>query len=202
MKDKKKKDGMKPKSTPPPSPETKAEVNPAAENTAGVAPETIAIDETALLKEEVAALKDQMLRAMAEAENTRKRTQRDLEDGRKYAVTSFARDLLNVLDNFYRTEEHMPKDAEALDPAVKNVIDGINMTRNELVRVFESHGIRRIDPKGEAFDHNLHQAVAQVPDAKVAPGTVVHVVQAGYMLHDRLLRPAMVAVSAAPNTPA
>src|SRR5690242_16036099 len=110
MKDKKKKDGMKPKSHKSTSPETQADVSPTAENTADTAPEAAAVDETALLKEEVAALKDQMLRAMAEAENTRKRTQRDLEDGRKYAVTSFARDLLNVLDNFYRTEEHTPKD--------------------------------------------------------------------------------------------
>jgi molecular chaperone GrpE len=159
--------------------------------------------ETEQLKAEVTRLKDQMLRAMAEVENTRRRTQRDLEDGRRYAISTFAQDLLNVLDNFYRTEEHLPQDLEGLEPSMRSLVQGIHLTKNELIKVFESHGIRRINPeRGEAFDHNLHQAITQVQDASLPPNSIAQVVQAGYTIHDRLLRPAMVSVTVALEGPA
>lgn len=142
-------------------------------------------EEVARLVEENAKLKDQALRAMAEAENTRRRAERDLEENSKYAVTGFARDLISVLENLYRAEENLPEDQR----------EGINLTRKELEKVFEKNGIRRIEPKDEKFDHNFHQAVTQVENPEVEAGTVLQVLQAGYVIKDRLLRPAIVVVS-------
>lgn len=142
-------------------------------------------EEVARLVEENAKLKDQALRAMAEAENTRRRAERDLEENSKYAVTGFARDLISVLENLYRAEENLPE----------NQREGINLTRKELEKVFEKNGIRRIEPKDEKFDHNFHQAVTQVENPEVEAGTVLQVLQAGYVIKDRLLRPAIVVVS-------
>jgi molecular chaperone GrpE len=189
------KDGMTgdPQNQPEAAPTNEVEGSP--EGTA--APEADPRDqEIAALKDEVKLLKDQGLRALAEVENTRRRTQKEMEDARRYAISTFAQDLLNVLDNFYRTEEHLPQNVEGLEPSMKSLIQGIHLTKNELIKVFESHGIRRVNPKvGEPFDHNLHQAIAQVPDEALAPNSVVQVVQAGYTINDRLLRPAMVSVS-------
>ena len=142
-------------------------------------------NEIARLSEENAKLKDQALRAMAEAENTRRRAERDMEENSKYAVTGFARDLISVLENLYRAEENLPEDQR----------EGINLTRKELEKVFEKNGIRRIEPKDEKFDHNFHQAVTQVENPEVEAGTVLQVLQAGYVIKDRLLRPAIVVVS-------
>lgn len=147
------------------------------------------------LKAETSALKDQLLRTMAEAENTRKRAQRDVEEAGKYAVTSFARDLINVLENLYRAEESIPKGEAETNPLLENICKGVDMTKRELLNVFERHGIQRIDPKGEKFDHNFHQAMVQIPDGSCPPDTVVQVLQAGYVIKDRLLRPALVGVS-------
>ena len=148
---------------------------------------------------EIAALKDQSLRALAEAENIRRRSERELQDMSKYAVTGFARDLVNVLENLQRAVDSIPADLKETQPEVANLSVGVEMTLKELLGIFARQGIERIDPMGQKFDHNLHQAIAQVdvPDAEA--GTVVQVLQAGYKIHDRLLRPAMVGVAAGPS---
>lgn len=153
----------------------------------------------AALEAEVAGLKDNLLRAYAEVENIRRRASLDVEDARNYAVTSFARDLINVLENLHRAEDSIPQDQLASNPSLKNIYDGVEMTKKELLNIFDRQGIRRIDPKGEPYDHNFHQAMMQVEDAGVAPNTVVQVLQAGYVIKDRLLRPALVTVSKAPE---
>lgn len=151
------------------------------------------------LVEEVAALKDQLLRAVAESENIRRRAQRDLEDARKYAVSGFARELVGVTENLQRALESVPAEAREKDEFLKTLIDGVQITQQELLSIFEKAGIRRIDPLGQKFDHNFHQAVVQIEDLDNEPGTVVQVIQAGYVIHDRLLRPAMVGVAKAPG---
>lgn len=145
---------------------------------------------------EIAALKDQALRALAEVENNRRRTERELGDMSKYAVTGFARDLVSVIENLQRAVESIPAELKQAQPAVANLSMGVEMTLKELLGVFERHGIKRIDPLGQKFDHNYHQAVAQIDAPDAEPGTVVQVLQAGYIIHDRLLRPAMVGVAA------
>jgi molecular chaperone GrpE len=162
-------------------------------------PEAIARALQAVIEEkdaEIAAMKDQALRALAEAENTRRRGERELADMSKYAVTGFARDLVGVLENLQRALDNIPAEMKETQPAVANLAMGVEMTLKELLGAFNKHGIQRIDPMGKKFDHNFHQAVAQIdtPDAEV--GTVVQVLQAGYVIHDRLLRPAMVGVAA------
>lgn len=147
-------------------------------------------------EEQLAMLKDQLLRAVAETENVRRRAERQVDDAAKYAVTNFARDLISVLENLYRAGETISPEALDDNPLLKNISEGVEMTKKELLTVFERHGIKRIDPTiGEMFDHNLHQAVAQVPGTGNAAGSIVHVMQAGYIIKDRLLRPAMVAVA-------
>lgn len=150
------------------------------------------------LEAEVAKFRDQWMRAAAETENVRKRAQRDQEDTARYATSSFARDMINVAENLKRALETIPPEARKEEGLLKTVAEGIDLTQRELLSVFEKYGIKRIDPEGQKFDHNLHQAVVQIERADVAPGTVVQVVQAGYVQHDRLLRPAMVAVAKAP----
>jgi len=151
----------------------------------------------AALEAELADTKDRLLRALAETENVRRRAQREREDTQKYAVSGFARDLLSTADNLRRALYSVPE-AEIRDARTRSLLDGVAATERELLSVFERHGIRRIDPKGERFDHNFHQAVfeAERPDAPA--GTVIEVLQPGYVLHDRLLRPAMVGVAKAP----
>lgn len=151
-------------------------------------------------EEEIAKLKDQLLRTMAEMENLRRRTERDKEDIGKYAIASFARDLVAVADNLKRAEDAIPEDARAGDGPLKTLWEGVDLTRRELLGVFERHGIKRLDPKGEKFDHNFHQAVAQVETKDAEPGTVMDVFQAGYVIFNRLLKPAMVTVAKAPDT--
>lgn len=146
-------------------------------------------------EEEIAKLKDQVLRSAAEVENIRKRAERDVADARKFAVTSFARDLLSVGENLQMALDNISDEARKEDENLNNLAKGVEMTAQELLRVFENYGITRINPKGERFDHNFHQAVAQIEDENHEPGTVVQVLQAGYVIKDRLLRPAMVTVS-------
>lgn len=152
------------------------------------------------MEEEIALLKDQRVRALAETENVRKRASRDLEETAKYAVTPFARDMVSVLENLKRASENIHAHAGDSD-LIKTLDEGVELTLKELLAIFERYGIKRVDPMGAKFDHNFHQAVAQVDRADVPPGTVVQVVQAGYVIHDRLLRPAMVAVSKAAGEP-
>ncbi len=152
------------------------------------------LDRVAELEAEIEVLRDQALRARAEVENVLRRTAREKQDASAYAVSGFARDLLAVSDNLRRALDALPDEARA-DGKVKAFFDGVEMTERELLNTFERHGIRRIDPKGEKFDHNFHQAMAEVEADGQTPGTVVDVYQAGYVLRDRLLRPAMVTVA-------
>lgn len=152
-------------------------------------------DEIKRLQEELSRLKDQWVRAVAETENTRKRAQRDQEETSRYAITGFARDMVSVLENLKRASESIPAPAREENELLKTLGEGVDLTLQELLNTFKKHGINRIDPDGKKFDHNLHQAVVQVERNDVPPGTVVQVIQAGYVIHDRLLRPAMVAVS-------
>lgn len=139
--------------------------------------------------------KDQLLRAMAETENVRRRSQRDVEESSKYAITSFARDMITVAENLQMALQSIPETARQEEGLLKTLADGVDMTQRELLKLFEKQNIKRIVPLGEKFDHNFHQAVSQVEDITKESGTVLHVLQAGYTLHDRLLRPAMVVVS-------
>lgn len=158
-----------------------------------------AAQEIEALKLEVAALKEQALRYAAEAENTKRRAEREMNDARAYAIQKFGRDLLGVADNLSRATAHSPKDST--DAAVKNFIIGVEMTEKELQGAFERNGLKQIAPaKGEKFDPHLHQAVMEQPATDVAAGGVISLLQAGYELMGRLVRPAMVAVAAKGST--
>ena len=146
-------------------------------------------------------LKDQLLRAVAEQENLRKRAEREREQTRRFGITSFARDLLSAADNLRRALDAAPDDREAADEAVRNLVVGVEMTERDLLAAFERNGIRRIDPAGEQFDYNFHQAMFEVTDSGKEPGTIVQVLQPGYLIGDRLLRAAMVGVAKAPPEP-
>ena len=140
-------------------------------------------------------LKDQLLRALAEAENTRRRARREKEDTAKYAIANFARDVLAVSDNLARAIEAVPEDARAGDDVMETLYQGVELTQRELRTAMERHGIRPVDPRGEKFDHNFHQAMFEVESPDAEPGTVVEVMQLGYVIGERLLRPAMVGVA-------
>ncbi len=155
----------------------------------------------AQLEEECAKLRDSWVRSVAETDNVRKRAQRDLEENSKYAITGFASDMVSVLENLKRASEAVNIDAaNAENPLLKTLAEGVNLTLQELLNIFQKYKIVRIDPIGQKFDHNLHQAVVQVENNDVEAGTIIQVVQAGYMIADRLLRPAMVAVSKTSGT--
>ena len=187
--------------------------NPATEDPnleAGAdAPEQAATAEAGLaaqfakLQAERDDLKDKLLRTLAEMENLRRRTEREIADAKSYAVTSFARDMLGSSDNLRRALESLPADAmKTADAAAKALHEGVELTERELLKTLERHGVRRIDPQGEKFDPNLHQAMFEAPDATIAKGLVSKVVQTGYKIGERVLRPALVGVSAgAPKAP-
>ena len=152
--------------------------------------------ELAVLKAENAELKDRLLRALADAENIRRRGERERQDASQYAVAGFARDMLQVADNFARAIEACPADARAsASPQVKAVIEGVEVTERQLLATLERHGVKQIDTSDGKFDPNFHQAIAEVPAEGKPPGTIVNVVQTGYVIGDRLLRPAMVTVA-------
>ena len=152
-------------------------------------------DELAVLKTENAELKDRLLRALADAENARRRAERDRQDASQYAVSRFARDILAVADNFARAIEACPADArESASPQVKAVIEGVEATERHLLATLEQHGVKPIDTSNGRFNPNFHQAIAEVPGEGKPPGSIVTVVQTGYVIGDRLLRPAMVTV--------
>lgn len=150
-------------------------------------------DRVAELEAEIAKLKDQVLRALAEAENTRRRAERDREDATKYGVTALARDLLSVSDNLRRALDAV--NADEADEATRNLLTGIEATEREMQAAMDRRGIKRIEPLGEAFDPNFHQAMFEVPGTGQPNGTVVQVLQAGFVIYDRLLRPALVGVA-------
>jgi len=152
-------------------------------------------DPLAAMTAERDQLKEQLLRALADTENMRRRSEREAANVRKYGHTPFARDLVGALDNLGRAVDSAPDDLDSLDEPVKSLVTGIQLSWTELQSVIQKHGIATVSPKGEKFDYNLHQAMFEVPTDDVAPGMVVEVVQHGYVLHDRLLRPAMVGVS-------
>jgi molecular chaperone GrpE len=147
------------------------------------------------LQAEAADLKDRLLRAHAEVENIRKRSEREKEETAKYAVTKLARDIVNVGDNFQRAIDAVPAVAAEQDAALKSFLEGVMMTERELLNVLERHGIRRVLPMHEPFNPHLHQAVMELQRSDVPSGTIVQVFQAGFMIEDRVLRPAMVGVA-------
>ncbi len=146
---------------------------------------------------ESAELRDQLLRAMAETENVRRRAAREREEAAKYSIANFARDVLGIADNLRRAIDSAPAETVA-EGGAKALFEGVEMTERELLTALERHGVKRLEPLGEKFDHNLHQAMFEVPDADAAPGTVVQVMQPGYVINERLLRPAMVGIAKAP----
>jgi len=165
-------------------------------------PEAAPVDEVDALRAEVADMRDRLLRALADAENTRRRAEREKQDASQYAVTKFARDMLQIGDNFARALAAAPPALrDAADPQLKAVLDGVEATERQLLASLERHGVKPIDTADGKFDPNLHQAIAEVPGGDKPPGSIVDVVQAGYTIGERLLRPAMVTVARRGDTP-
>lgn len=173
----------------------------AAETAAAESPEAVLDARVRELEAELADLKDKSLRALADAENTRRRAQREVADARKFAAGNFAKDLLNVSDNLRRALDSVPQAQREADEHFKTLAEGVEMVEKELISVFSKHGITRIEPLGEPFDHAHHQAMFEIESADQPVGTIVQLLQPGYLLHDRLLRPAMVAVAKEPPAP-
>ena len=153
-------------------------------------------DPVDVLRSENADLRDKYLRLAAEMDNLRRRTERDVKDAKSYSVAGFARDMLAVSDNLRRALEAIPADArEVGDTGLKALAEGVEMTERSMLAALERHGVRKLDPMGEKFDPNFHQAMFEVPNPEIASNTVVQVVQAGYVIGERVLRPAMVGVA-------
>ena len=149
-----------------------------------------------LLVKEATEARDKMLRTLAEMENLRKRTAKEVADARAYGITGFARDILEIADNLQRALDAIPADVkETADPGIKAFIEGVELTERSLLNTLEKNGVKKFDPSGEKFDPNFQQAMYEVPDPSVPSGTVVQVVQAGFMIGERVLRPALVGVS-------
>ena len=149
-----------------------------------------------VLTKEVADARDKTLRTLAEMENLRQRTRKEVADAKTYGITGFARDVLDIADNLQRALDAVPAEAKAnADPGLKALIEGVELTERSLLNALEKNGVKKFDPSGEKFDPNFQQAMYEVPDASVPSGTVVQVVQAGYMIGERILRPALVGVS-------
>jgi molecular chaperone GrpE len=172
----------------------------AAEAENATAPEAAdpKVDSLTEAKREAAEFKDKLLRTLAEMENLRKRTEREVLDARVYGIAGFARDVLAVADNMHRALAAIgPELREAADAKVKALIEGVELTERELLKSLEKNGVKKFSPEGEKFDPNVHQAMYEIPTSDLPPGQVAQVIQAGYMIGDRVLRPAMVAVSKA-----
>ena len=146
------------------------------------------------LNEEITGLKDQRLRAIAELENFRKRAEKDQSDALKYGISNFAKEIINIRDNIERAQSSISEEAKN-NEAIKSVIEGIDLIAQSVVSTFEKIGIKKIESLNEKFDHNLHQAMMEIENDDLEPGTIVQELIPGYTLHDRLLRPAMVGVS-------
>ncbi|BBI20872.1 protein GrpE [Qipengyuania flava] len=164
----------------------------------GDGPETPVDDALAKLKGDLEAAMQDVLYARAETQNVRRRLEKDVQDARNYGATNFARDILSVADNLSRALDHVPEELRESDKA-KNFLAGIEATQRELDKVFNSNGITRIAAKGMPLDPNQHQAMMEIPTDEAEPGTIVQEMQAGYMIKDRLLRPAMVGVAKKPD---
>lgn len=155
------------------------------------------------LQKEAAEARDRMLRTLAEMENLRKRTTKEVADARLYGITGFARDVLEIADNLQRALDAVPAEARATaDPGLTALIEGVELTERSLHSALEKHGVKKLDPQGQKFDPNFHQAMYEVPDASVPAGTVVQVMQAGYTIGERVLRPALVGVAKGGAKPA
>ena len=186
-------------------PDAQGETAPAESAPAEAAPtESVAaeVDRSAWLEVEVASLKDQLLRALAETENLRRRSQREREDVVKYAAAPLIKDLVGVVDNLRRAMNSVSSEALEADEHLKTLMTGLEMTEKELNAVFEKHHIVKIEPLGERLDPHYHEAMYEIPDPEAASGTVLQVLQPGYRLHGRLLRPAQVGVAAGGPAPA
>jgi molecular chaperone GrpE len=174
---------------------------PESEAAAGGAPELVPAEQVTAALEAAAEFKDRLLRTLAEMENLRKRTEREVAEARLYGNAGFARDVLAVADNMHRALESIGPELRA-QPDSKVLIEGVELTERELLKVLEKHGVKKFSPEGEKFDPNVHQAMYELPTSELPPGHVAQVIQAGYMLGDRVLRPALVAVvKAPPKTP-
>src|ERR1700744_4155781 len=150
----------------------------------------------AALAREAAEARDKMLRTLAEMENLRQRTRREVSDAKTYGITGFARDVLEIADNLQRALDAVPVEARAAaDPGLKALIEGVELTERSLLNALEKNGVKKFDPAGQKFDPNFQQAMYEVPDPSVPSGTVVQVVQAGFMIGERVLRPALVGVA-------
>ena len=147
------------------------------------------------LQKQVTDLKDQLMRSLADGENLRKRTLKEVEHAKKYSHITFVRDLVSSVDNLQRALESVPDDNSQLSEPIKNLIIGLDIVEKEIITTFEKHNLKQIHPLGEKFDYNFHQAMFEVPTNDTEPGIVVEVSQKGYLLHDRLVRPAMVGIS-------
>ena len=180
--------------------QTQAHAEASAEATAETGgPEMVPAEQVTAALEAAADFKDKMLRALAEMENLRKRTEREIADARAYGITSFARDVLQVADNMHRALDSIGDELRSTaEGNVQSLLEGIDLTERELQKVLEKHGVRQFSPVGEKFDPNFHQAMYEIADGSAVPGTVAQVIQAGYLIGDRVLRPAMVAVAKAP----
>ena len=177
--------------------------SPDADETEGDASEEAESGDGDLSPEaEIADLKDKLLRALADTENLRRRSQKDREDALKYSSANFARDMLSVADNLRRAIESIPEDGDPDGQALVGFIEGISLTEKELLSTLERHGIQKVEPMGEKFDPQFHEAMFEVPTNDAAAGTVVQVVETGYVIHDRLLRPAKVGIAKAGDGPA
>ncbi|MGA8157743.1 MAG: nucleotide exchange factor GrpE [Rhodoplanes sp.] len=174
-----------------------ARLRPASEPAAAeVGESAVAAETVQALASEVAELKDRHLRTLADMENLRRRTEREVAEARTYGISGFARDILGVADNLQRALDAIGDEERAsLPPVMIAFIEGVELTERELLKVLEKHGVTRFDPLGEKFDPNVHQAMFQVPDPSSPAGTVAQVVQAGFMIGDRVLRPALVGVA-------
>jgi molecular chaperone GrpE len=176
--------------------------NPASDLEAELAEVTREPTPSTALERDLADTKDRLLRALAEMDNMRKRTEREIADSRAYGITVFARDVLNVADSMHRALDGLGVELrERSDANVKALLEGVELTERELLKVLEKHGVKKLEPLGQKFDPNRHQAMYEVPDPSAPPGTVVQVVQAGFTIGERVLRPALVAIAKAVAKP-
>ena len=185
--------------------ETKSPGEDSVENDKTSDEEVIKVDDNILdenkeeiirnLENQVLELKDQLMRTLADSENLRKRTVKEIEQAKKYSHITFVRDLVSSVDNLQRALKSVPDDKSELSDPIKNLIIGLDIIEKEIIANFEKHNLKQIDPLGDKFDYNFHQAMFEVETNDTEPGIVVEVSQKGYLLHDRLVRPAMVGIS-------
>jgi molecular chaperone GrpE len=176
---------------------------PEGETAPPAAPEMVPAEQVTAALEAAADFKDRLLRTLAEMENLRKRTEREIADARVYGIANFARDVVGAIDNMHRALQTMDDELRGMgDPKVIAMIEGVELSERELLKAVEKHGVKKFSPEGEKFDPNLHQAMYEVQDSNLPPGHVAQVIQAGYMIGDRMLRPALVGITkAAPKSP-